>query len=313
MEAVRLYEKLHGARLVTRQTGTEGVLVRRLYVEEPVEAARELYLALLLDRETSRVRFWASPNGGVGIEDAEEAPSGFTIDPALSPTAYDLREVALALALSGRSADDFSRMVRNLYRLFRELDASLVEINPLALLSDGSLVALDGKVSFDDNAIFRHPEFLELRDPEEEDPKELEASKYGLSYVPMDGSIGCLVNGAGLAMATLDAPAVRGGRAANFLDIGKGIREEGAEARQLFKTLRSSDGKPRDVRFAKNMDEAARLAVGMAGLWEADMAILVDRSTRLVIQGITGSAGAVVAPDPAAIGQAMLKALAENR
>jgi succinyl-CoA synthetase beta subunit len=320
-EASLLYEQLLGSRLVTAQTGPGGSLVRKIYVEAPVESERELYLALLFDRKASRACFLASAEGGTEIEEANGAAARVGIDPALGPTAYALRNLASALRLFGRAQGEFLRMAHNLYRLFRELDASLVEINPLALLADESLMALDAKIVFDDNALFRHPDIARLRDPEQEDPRESEAAKYGLSYVGLDGAIGCLVNGAGLAMATLDAIALRGGRAANFLDIGGGVREEGAteafrlllgdpkarailvnvfggivrcdvvasgmvralekvkrvppvvvrlsgnraeEGKNLLKSARPAEGHALDIRFAQNIDDAARLAVDLA-------------------------------------------------
>jgi succinyl-CoA synthetase beta subunit len=244
-EAASLYEEFLGMRLITRQTGPAGARVRRIYLEEALDISRELYLSLLVDRKEARVAILASASGGGGVE---EAGGGkllrSLIDPALGPTSHAMRELARGLGLSGPARQDFVALVGKLYRAFVELDCSLLEVNPLAILADGRLAALDCKMSFDDNALFRHPELLEYRDIEEGAPEEFEASKYGLSYVRLDGSIGCMVNGAGLAMATLDALSLRGGASANFLDLGGGASREAV--RKAFQII-LEDGRVKAV------------------------------------------------------------------
>ena len=228
-EAAALYEDFLGMRLVTRQTGPAGARVRRIYLEEALAIDRELYLSFLIDRKEARVAILASAAGGSGVEDSRDASAKLLraiVDPALGPASHATRDLARGLGLSGSARQAFISLVAKLYRVFVELDCSLLEINPLALLADGRLSVLDCKMSFDDNALFRHPELLEYRDIEEGPPEEFEASKYGLSYVRLDGTIGCMVNGAGLAMATLDAVSLRGGSSANFLDLGGGASRE---------------------------------------------------------------------------------------
>lgn len=232
-EAAALYERMIGSRLVTGQTGPSGRRVRRVYLEERLSADRELYAALSVDRGSGRVVIRASGDGGMDVE-GKGAMSSITVDPAMGPAAFALRDLAAEIGLSGSLAASFSSMATMLYDAFVGLDCSLIEINPLAVVGE-RVVALDAKMAFDDNALYRHPEIAELRDIEEEETEEFEASKYGLSYVKLDGSVGCLVNGAGLAMATLDAVTAAGGRPANFLDLGGGASEEAV--RRAFELL----------------------------------------------------------------------------
>jgi succinyl-CoA synthetase beta subunit len=223
-----------GRTLVTVQTGPAGRPVRRLYIEDGSQIARELYLSALVDRATSRVAFIASTEGGMDIEKvAHETPEKIftlSIDPAAGYSAYHGRKIAFALGLSGGEINQCVAMVGKLYRLFVEKDMSLLEVNPLVVTKDGKLICLDAKMNFDDNALFRHPEITELRDLDEEDAKEIEASKYDLSYVALDGNIGCMVNGAGLAMATMDIIKLYGAEPANFLDVGGGASKEKVSA-----------------------------------------------------------------------------------
>jgi succinyl-CoA synthetase beta subunit len=219
-----------GKTLVTVQTGAAGRTVRRLYIEDGSEIARELYLSALVDRATSRIAFIASTEGGVDIEKvAHETPEkilALSIDPASGCSQFHGRKVAFALGLSGGQVGQCVAMVASLYRLFVEKDMSLLEVNPLVVTKGGKLICLDAKMNFDDNALFRHPDIVELRDLDEEDAKEIEASKHDLSYVALDGNIGCMVNGAGLAMATMDIIKLYGAEPANFLDVGGGASKE---------------------------------------------------------------------------------------
>jgi succinyl-CoA synthetase beta subunit len=219
-----------GKTLVTVQTGPAGRTVRRLYIEDGSEIARELYLSALVDRATSRIAFIASTEGGVDIEkvahDTPEKILTLSIDPVSGCSQFHGRRIAFALGLSGDQVGQCVAMVDSLYRLFVEKDMSLLEVNPLVVTKGGKLVCLDAKMNFDDNALFRHPEIVELRDVDEEDAKEIEASKHDLSYVALDGNIGCMVNGAGLAMATMDIIKLYGAEPANFLDVGGGASKE---------------------------------------------------------------------------------------
>ncbi len=229
-EAVKIAGQILGMRLVTHQTGPEGRLVRRVLIEEGVEAAREFYLGLVIDRAAGRPVFMASAEGGVEIEAvAAEQPETIrqeAIEPALGLQAFQARKLAFALGLDSSLMPAASQFLLGLYRTFEATDASLVEINPFVLTRDGRLLALDAKMNFDDNALFRHPEIAGLRDPDEEDPLEVKASEYRLNYIRLDGNVGCMVNGAGLAMATMDIIQYAGGRPANFLDIGGGANED---------------------------------------------------------------------------------------
>ena len=230
-----------GATLVTAQTGPAGRIVRRLYISEVASIARELYLSALVDRASSRVAFIASTEGGVDIEKvARETPDKIltmSVDPASGFEPFHGRKIAFALGLKGAQIKECVAMVGALYRMMVEKDMSLIEINPLIVAKDGKLVCLDAKMNFDGNALFRHPDIARLRDASEEDPMEIEASKHDLSYVKLDGTIGCMVNGAGLAMATMDIIKLYGAEPANFLDVGGGASKEKVEA--AFKIILS--------------------------------------------------------------------------
>ncbi len=234
-------EAMIGHTLITKQTGAAGRRVSRVYVEAGCDIARELYLSLLIDRETSRVTVVASTEGGMDVEHvAETTPEKIlrvAIDPAAGISPFHARKLAFALGLEGKQIGSFGRFVNAMYKAFIELDCAVVEINPLVVTGAGDVVALDAKVSFDDNALYRHPELEQLRDEAEEDPKELEAAKYSLNYVALDGTIGCMVNGAGLAMATMDIIKLYGGSPANFLDVGGGATKERVTA--AFKIILS--------------------------------------------------------------------------
>jgi succinyl-CoA synthetase beta subunit len=223
-------ERMLGVTLVTHQTGPKGRVVRRLYVEEGAAIARELYLSLLVDRETSRVAVVASTEGGMDIEEVAEATPDkivtFSIDPATGPWPHHGALLAKALGLTGDQAKQARPLLSALYKAFTTKDMSLLEINPLIVTAEGKLLVLDAKVSFDDNALYRHPEVVALRDETEEDAKEIEAAKHELSYIALDGEIGCMVNGAGLAMATMDIIKLYGAEPANFLDVGGGASKE---------------------------------------------------------------------------------------
>ncbi len=222
--------RILGMNLITPQTGPQGKLVQRLYIEEGTAIARELYLSILVDRATSRVAFIVSTEGGMNIEEvAHDTPEKIVtvhVDPAAGYQPYVGRRIASALKLEGDLVKQCVKMVGQLYKAFTEKDMSLLEINPLVVTKDNQLVCLDAKVNFDSNALYRHPEIVELRDLSEEDPKEIEAAKFDLSYVALDGSIGCMVNGAGLAMATMDIIKLYGAEPANFLDVGGGATKE---------------------------------------------------------------------------------------
>ena len=234
-------EAMIGQTLVTKQTGPAGRRVSRVYVEAGCDIARELYLSLLVDRDTNRVLIMASTEGGMEIEEvAEHAPEKIlrvAIDPASGVSPFHARKLAFGLGLEGKQVAAFGRFVAAMYEAFIKLDCAVVEINPLVVTGAGEVVALDAKVSFDDNAMYRHPELEGLRDEAEEDPKELEAAKYSLNYIALDGTIGCMVNGAGLAMATMDIIQLYGGRPANFLDVGGGATKERVAA--AFKIILS--------------------------------------------------------------------------
>ncbi len=223
-------QRILGMNLVTHQTGPQGKLVQRLYIEEGTAIAKEFYLSILVDRETSSIAFIASTEGGVNIEEvAEHTPekiANIHVDPASGYSPFIGRKIASALKLEGDLVRQCVKMMGQLYRAFTEKDMSLLEINPLVVTNDNQLVCLDAKMNFDDNALDRHPDIKAYRDLSEEDPKEIEASKHDLSYVALDGSIGCMVNGAGLAMATMDIIKLYGSEPANFLDVGGGATKE---------------------------------------------------------------------------------------
>ena len=234
-------EAMIGHTLVTKQTGAAGKRVNRVYVEAGCDIARELYLSLLVDRATARVTIMASTEGGMEIEEvAHHHPEKImrvAIDPAAGIWPFDCRKLAYALGLQGKQIGSFSKFVTAMYEAFLKLDCGIVEINPLVVTGAGDVVALDAKISFDDNALYRHPDIEKLRDESEEDPKELEAAKHSLNYVALDGQIGCMVNGAGLAMATMDIIKFYGGEPANFLDVGGGATKERVTA--AFKIILS--------------------------------------------------------------------------
>jgi succinyl-CoA synthetase beta subunit len=229
-EVVADVEKMLGRTLVTHQTGPSGREVKRLYIEEGSDIERELYLSMLVDRGTSRIAIIASQAGGMNIEEvAAETPEKIVtvhIDPAAGYMSHVGRQVAYGLGLSGDQIGACDRLLVTLYTAFVEKDMSLLEVNPLVVTRAGQLVCLDAKINFDDNALFRHPDVAALRDPGEEDPKEVEAQEHDLSYVALDGTIGCMVNGAGLAMATMDIIKLYGAEPANFLDVGGGATKD---------------------------------------------------------------------------------------
>jgi succinyl-CoA synthetase beta subunit len=222
--------KMLGMTLVTHQTGPAGKVVKRIYVEAGCDIKRELYLGMLVDRATARITIMASAEGGVEIEEvAARSPEKIlkvAIDPATGIQPYHARKIAFGLGLTGNQVASATRFILSMYKAFTELDCSIVEINPLVVTGGGEVLALDAKVNFDDNALYRHKEVEELRDPDEEDPAELEAAKHSLNYIKLDGNIGCMVNGAGLAMATMDIIKLYGGMPANFLDVGGGATKE---------------------------------------------------------------------------------------
>ena len=238
-EARAAAERMIGMDLVTYQTGPRGQKVQRVLVEQGLRIARELYLGLVLDRTTERPVMMVSSEGGVEIEKvAEEHPDRIFkafIHPAIGLSAYQTRQLAFALGLEGAQIGQASKLMAAIYDAFKGTDASLVEINPLIVTEDGNLLALDAKMNFDDNALYRHPDIKDLRDLSEEDPLEIEASKFSLNYIKLDGTIGCMVNGAGLAMATMDIIKLAGGEPANFLDVGGGANAE--QIKNAFRIL----------------------------------------------------------------------------
>jgi succinyl-CoA synthetase beta subunit len=240
-QASALAEQILGMKLVTPQTGEEGRIVHRLLIEEGLDIKRELYISILVDRATGSPVFMASTAGGMEIEEvAKDHPELIlreTIHPTTGMQPYHARKLAFGLGLSAELANVAVPFFQSLYRAFIETDASLLEINPCVVTGDGRLVALDAKVNFDDNALYRHPQFKELRDLDEETPLEVEASKFKLNYIKLDGSIACMVNGAGLAMATMDIIKLSGGSPANFLDVGGGASEE--QVKNAFRILLS--------------------------------------------------------------------------
>jgi succinyl-CoA synthetase beta subunit len=243
-EAAEIASRMLGMNLVTIQTGPAGRIVKRLLIEEGLDIKRELYLSLLVDRATAHVIFMASAAGGMEIEEvAKKDPSSIlreTIHPSVGLQPYQARKLAFGLGLSGEAANRAAPFFQALYRAFVDTDASMLEINPCVLTGDGRLVALDAKMTFDDNGLFRHTDLRGLRDLDEEDPLEVEASKYGLNYIKLDGNVACMVNGAGLAMATMDIIKYSGGSPANFLDVGGGASAE--QVKNAFRILLSDSG-----------------------------------------------------------------------
>ncbi len=240
-EAEAMTKQMLGRTLVTHQTGPAGKQVNRIYIEDGSDIARELYLALLVDRGTSRISFVVSTEGGMDIEEvAAHTPEkilSFSVDPASGLSDFHGRRVAFALGLTGNQVKQCVALVKNLYRAFVEKDMEMLEINPLIVMTDGNLKCLDAKVGFDNNALYRQPDVMALRDETEEDPKELAASKFDLNYIALDGEIGCMVNGAGLAMATMDIIKLYGAEPANFLDVGGGASKE--KVTEAFKIITS--------------------------------------------------------------------------
>ncbi len=347
-EEAELYAKqILGMKLVTHQTGPQGQKVQRLLIEETAAIDRELYLGIVLDRATGRLVFMASQAGGMEIEEvAAKTPEAIfkeTIDPAVGFGAWQARKLAFALGLKTTQINQAVTFFQSLYRAFIETDASLVEINPFITTKDDKLFALDAKITFDDNALFRHPDIKALRDTAEEDPLEVEASKYALNYIKLDGSIACMVNGAGLAMATMDIIQYAGGSPANFLDVGGGATQEQIEhafeillsdanvkaifinifggilrvdrlatgvvaaARNLHVTLPivlrlegtnveegRKDSQRVRLEFPGRRNNERRSGTGGKSRCKREgikMAVLVDKNTRLIVQGITGKEG----------------------
>ncbi|MDQ3668535.1 MAG: ADP-forming succinate--CoA ligase subunit beta, partial [Acidobacteriota bacterium] len=233
-EAREIARRMLGMKLITHQTGPEGREVRVLLIEEGLPIDKEFYLGIVLDRASGRPVFMASAAGGMDIEDvAAKTPEQImkeTVDPAVGFRAFQARKLAFGLGIPGALMNQAVKFMQSLYTAYEQMDASLMEINPFLLTKDNRLIALDAKISFDDNALFRHKEFLDLRDLNEEDPSEIEASKFDLNYIKLDGNIACMVNGAGLAMATMDIIKLAGGEPANFLDVGGGASQERVEA-----------------------------------------------------------------------------------
>jgi succinyl-CoA synthetase beta subunit len=238
-EAAQVAGNMLGQVLVTHQTGEEGKLVSKVMVADAVDIEKEYYLAILMDRESRSPVIVASTEGGVNIEEvAEHTPEKIHrefIHPLLGLQSYEIRNLTAELGLSGDVAKQFGKLLQSLFRLFMECDCSMVEVNPLVTTPDGQVLALDAKFDFDDNALYRHPEIAALHDPTEQDPREVEAAKYHLNYIGLDGNIACLVNGAGLAMATMDIIKHSGGEPANFLDVGGGATQE--QVRNAFKII----------------------------------------------------------------------------
>ncbi|HTO98190.1 MAG TPA: ADP-forming succinate--CoA ligase subunit beta [Myxococcales bacterium] len=238
-QAGEIFQSMMGMQLVTHQTGPQGQKVRKVYLEEGCDIARELYLGITLDRALGRNVLMASSEGGVEIEEvAARHPEKIlraAVDPVIGLAGYQARDLAFGLGLSGDAVNSFVRFATGMYRAYEASDASIVEINPLVLTRQGEVMALDAKINFDDNALYRHKDLAALRDPDEEDPREAQAKEHDLSYVGLTGNIGCMVNGAGLAMSTMDMIKLAGGQPANFLDVGGGADE--AKVTAAFKLL----------------------------------------------------------------------------
>ena len=247
-QAAEEAKKMLGRTLVTHQTGPDGKQVNRVYIEQGAEIDRELYLALLVDRATSRISFVCSTEGGMDIEEVAannpEKIVSFSVDPATGYQAFHGRKVAFSLGLENSQVKECVKLTGQLFKAFLEKDMEMLEINPLIVTKNGNLIVLDAKVGFDSNAIYRHQDIADLRDTTEEDPKELEASKYELNYIALDGEIGCMVNGAGLAMATMDIIKLYGAEPANFLDVGGGATKE--KVTEAFKII-TSDPKVKGI------------------------------------------------------------------
>ncbi|MES9899017.1 MAG: ADP-forming succinate--CoA ligase subunit beta [Sedimenticola sp.] len=236
-------ERLLGSMMATKQTGEPGLPVNTLLIEEPTDIDRELYLSVLMDRAEKKVLFMASPAGGMNIEEvAEETPEQIHtthVDPAAGMQGYQCRKLAFALGLEGKQVREFQKLMCNLYDLFIQNDASLIEVNPLVVNKEGHLIALDAKINLDDNAFYRQPELIAMRDVTQEDEREAKAKEHDLNYITLDGNIGCMVNGAGLAMATMDLVQLKGGSPANFLDVGGGTTAD--RVAEAFKLILSDE------------------------------------------------------------------------
>ncbi|MBY0355112.1 MAG: ADP-forming succinate--CoA ligase subunit beta [Rickettsiales bacterium] len=242
LDEVKKYtEEMIGMTLITHQTGPEGRLVKRVYIEEGSSIAKELYLSMVVDRATSRITFMASTEGGMDIEEvAAQHPEKIImvdVDPAAGLQAFHTRQLAFGLKLAAELHGEFAKFVTAIYECFLATDAMQVEINPLVVTAENKLIALDAKFNFDENGLYRQPEVAEMRDPDEEDPLEQRAAEFGLAYIKMDGNIGCMVNGAGLAMASMDIIKLHGGNPANFLDVGGGATKE--KVTEAFKLIMS--------------------------------------------------------------------------
>ncbi|MGB7756890.1 MAG: ADP-forming succinate--CoA ligase subunit beta [Salinisphaera sp.] len=243
-EVKKVASEMIGSTLTTHQSGGVALPINAVYVEKPADIQSELYLSVLVDRATRRVTFIASPEGGMDIEEvAESTPEKITqiaIHPAAGFQAYQGRQLGFFLGLNKKQVGEFVKVMKGLYDMFMETDASLVEINPLVTTGDGGLVALDGKLNFDDNALFRHKEFADMRDITQENEREAQAAEHDLNYIQLDGNIGCMVNGAGLAMGTMDLVKLHGGEPANFLDVGGGATTE--RVTEAFKLITAGEG-----------------------------------------------------------------------
>ncbi|MCH8015570.1 MAG: ADP-forming succinate--CoA ligase subunit beta [Acidobacteria bacterium] len=290
-EAEEMTRELIGSKLVTPQTGAEGRVVQCVLIEEGLNIQREFYLGIVIDRSRQKPVFMASREGGVEIEEvARKSPDLIlkeTIQPGIGLQSFQARKIAFGLGLDAKVIGKAARLMSALYRAFEETDASLVEVNPLVITEEGELYALDAKMNFDSNALFRHPEIVALRDTDEEDQKEIQASKIGLSYIALEGNIGCMVNGAGLAMATMDIIKLCGGEPANFLDVGGGASKD--KVAQAFKIV-LSDQRVQGV-LVNIFGGIMRCDVIAEGIVEAarEMKITVPLVVRL--QGTNGELG----------------------
>jgi succinyl-CoA synthetase beta subunit len=274
--------KMLGHVLVTKQTGADGKAVKRLYIEDGCDIARELYLGMLIDRGSSRITLMASTEGGMEIEEvAARTPEKIlkvVIDPVTGLMPYHGRKIAFGLGLEGKSVNTAVKFLMAMYRAFTELDASIVEINPLVITGAGEVIALDAKMNFDDNALYRHKDVAGMRDEDEEDPMELEAARHELNYIKLDGSIGCMVNGAGLAMATMDIIKLYGGEPANFLDVGGSASQEAVA--NAFRILVSDENVDAVlINIFGGIARTDRIARGVVGALEelggVDLAVVV--------------------------------------
>lgn len=295
LDEVRAYAReILGKVLVTHQTGPEGKEVKRLLIEQGCDIKKEYYVGVVVDRATGRVVMMASEEGGTEIEEvAAKTPEKIfkeVIDPAIGLQAYQARRLAFAINIPKELVNKASQFMLALYRAFVDKDCSIAEINPLVVTGDGDVMALDAKLNFDSNALFRHPDILALRDLEEEDEKEIEASKYDLSYIALDGNIGCMVNGAGLAMATMDIIKTYGGDPANFLDVGGGATAE--KVTEAFKII-LSDSKVKGI-FVNIFGGIMRCDVIASGIVEAAKQVGLDRPLVVRLEGTNVEKGKTI-------------------